>query len=145
MQHISESGLQSTGLTFTSNVAETDTPKMKESSNPGGFTFAGVPSTSFPLPPPNTNTANPGFVFGMPISGVNMNKQNEQKQYERFPSACAGIQQTPPHPFVFGYEKKKDNNAAIKAIYDELSAIRSQIEYLTKATDNIYKIVSQIQ
>ena len=40
-------------------------------------------------------------------------------------------------------KKEKENKEAISLLYTELSSIRTQIETLTKATDNIYKIISK--
>ena len=40
-------------------------------------------------------------------------------------------------------KKEKENKEAIALLYTELSSIRTQIETLTKATDNIYKIISK--
>lgn len=40
-------------------------------------------------------------------------------------------------------KKEKENKEVIALLYTELSSIRSQIETLTKATDNIYKIISK--
>jgi hypothetical protein len=40
-------------------------------------------------------------------------------------------------------KKEKENKEVIALLYTELSSIRTQIETLTKATDNIYKIISK--
>ena len=40
-------------------------------------------------------------------------------------------------------KKEKENKEVIALLYTELSSIRNQIETLTKATDNIYKIISK--
>jgi hypothetical protein len=40
-------------------------------------------------------------------------------------------------------KKEKENKEVIASLYTELSSIRTQIETLTKATDNIYKIISK--
>ena len=40
-------------------------------------------------------------------------------------------------------KKEKDNKEVVAALYNELSSIRTQIETLTKATDNIYKIINK--
>lgn len=41
-------------------------------------------------------------------------------------------------------KKEKAKNEIIESLYSELSSIRSQIELLTKTTDNIYRIINKL-
>jgi hypothetical protein len=41
-------------------------------------------------------------------------------------------------------KKEKAKNEIIESLYTELSSIRSQIELLTKTTDNIYRIINKL-
>ncbi len=81
------------------------------------------------------------------------NQQQQQQQQPTQPQqakpivpACLGAYG--PKPFDLGnsmtnLKKEKDNKEAIALLYAELSSIRTQIETLTKATDNIYKIINK--
>ncbi len=106
----------------------------------GGLKFAGGLGGPHENQISTTKTAsNPPFAFGGVMPNMNQYQAQQKQQAERMQGACMGIQSQ------FGYEKKKDNSAVIKALYDELTAIRTQIEHLTKTTDTIYKIMSQLQ
>jgi hypothetical protein len=75
-------------------------------------------------------------------------------QQSSLPTRGACIGATGPmqnKSFEFGFgnsmsilKKEKENKEALALLYEELSSIRTQIETLTKATDNIYKIISKM-
>jgi hypothetical protein len=141
--------------------SDTDSKINGETKPQGGLVFGmkvtpPIFGATFPHNPSNTvsNTGSTtpgfGFVFGnsSPSSSDAANTQpftfgNTKQVY----GACMGMQPHPNTTFgnAFGVEKKKDNTNHINSIYDELAAIRHQIEILTKATDNIYKIVHNIK
>jgi hypothetical protein len=130
------------------NNQNSDTPQH-------GFTFAhGETKTASAFPPFQFGGT---FGLGNPLNKPK-EKENAQtsetretpKASEQYRSACGGIHNPPnttfPGVFQFGSKVDKvDNSGTIKALYDELAVIRIQIEHLTKATDNIFKIVSQLK
>ncbi len=74
------------------------------------------------------------------------NQQPQTQQAKPIVPACLGAYG--PKPFDLGnsmtnLKKEKDNKEVVAALYNELSSIRTQIETLTKATDNIYKIINK--
>jgi len=137
--------------------SDTDSKINGEPKPQGGLVFGmkvtpPIFGTTLPHNPSNTGSNSPGFgfVFGnsSPSSSEAPNTQpftfgNTKQVY----GACMGMQPPPNTTFsnVFGGDKKKDNTNHVNSIYDELAAIRHQIEILTKATDNIYKIVHNIK
>lgn len=63
--------------------------------------------------------------------------------------ACIGATGPTQHNISFGdamtnLKKEKAKNDIIESLYVELSSIRSQIELLTKTTDNIYRIINKL-
>lgn len=133
------------GFTFNYSVPTENTIPTTKAPSVGPFVFGGVLGAgTHPPTPITTNASSTGpFVFGGSFGGLSQSKpiqsQTEQNLPETYQGACVGIQ----HPF--GFDKKKDNSTTIKALYEELTVIRTQIDHLTKATDNIYKIISQLQ
>jgi len=99
----------------------------------------------------------PLFQFGGTLGlGNPLNKPKEKentqsggttKLSEQYRGTCGGIHNlsNTTFPGVFQFGSKVDNSGTVKALYDELSVIRIQIEHLTKATDNIFKIISRLQ
>ncbi len=63
--------------------------------------------------------------------------------------ACLGATGPTQNNISFGdamskMKKEKEKKEVIESLYAELSSIRSQIESLTKATDNIYRIITKL-
>jgi hypothetical protein len=63
--------------------------------------------------------------------------------------ACIGATGPTQSNISFGdamtnLKKEKAKNDIIESLYVELSSIRSQIELLTKTTDNIYRIINKL-
>ncbi len=86
------------------------------------------------------------------ISLFNQQQQQPQQQpmqpQQAKPIVPACLGAYGPKPFDLGnsmtnLKKEKDNKEVVAALYNELSSIRTQIETLTKATDNIYKIINK--
>jgi len=110
-----------------------------------GFTFAhGETKTASSFPPFQFGLGNP---MNKPKEKENTQSGETPKPSEQYRSACGGIHNPPntTFPGVFQFGSKVDNSGTVKALYDELSVIRIQIEHLTKATDNIFKLISQLQ
>jgi hypothetical protein len=160
MQRHPETGLPLPSTPFTFGVTSTtdansyaEVNKQTSDAPQHGFTFAhGETKTASAFPPFQFGGT---FGLGNPLNKPK-EKENTQsgetretpKPSEQYRGACGGIHNPPnttfPGVFQFGSKVDKvDNSRTVKALYDELSVIRTQIEHLTKATDKIYKIMSQ--
>jgi hypothetical protein len=106
---------------------------------------------SQPQPQPQTHFSRDLFAQIKPITQLSQPTQltNFTNPTQPIRSPCMGATGPTQPNISFGdaltnLKKEKAKNEIIESLYVELSSIRSQIELLTKTTDNIYRIINKL-